>query len=128
MDAPDEVLAAAGEPSADTAHPPLSPLLPPSKRPRLEEFECQICLNIPSERSAHTLRCGHRFCNDCWSAHIEEKVKGEGKVIIPCMESGCKTAVDEVSLRRLVEPAIYDRYVFHCTFLLPVQYSRGCTT
>lgn len=117
MDSPDEVLRIIGEPA--NVPVPESPMFPPAKRARLEpratqeEINCGICYDTPSAEDASALRCMHQFCNSCWEAHLIQKIKNEGQVLVPCMADGCKTIADEPSIKRLVDAACYDRRVLY---------------
>jgi ariadne-1 len=113
MDAPEQTLRAAGEP-APSARPPHSPAKPPAKRARIslaapEPFVCEICFDAPAPDSASTLRCGHRFCNACWASYADGKIRDEGVCMVPCMADKCACVLDAPTLRRVVEPAVYER-------------------
>lgn len=108
MDSPDDVLREIGEPANAV---PSSPVFPPAKRARLstpEEFTCGICYDTPPREDASTLRCTHQFCNACWNAHLTQKIKGEGSVLMPCMAEGCRTQVGDAFIRKL-DLTLYDR-------------------
>lgn len=109
MDSSDDALRAIGEPANVS---PKSPGCPPAKRARISSPEvdltCGICYDTSSPEDVSALRCTHAFCNECWEAHITQKVKGEGNTIIPCMADGCKTKVDEAFIKR-ISSACHDR-------------------
>lgn len=49
------------------------------------------------------LGCGHRFCRQCWTEYIVNKVAGEGESgRIQCMESGCSRIVRGETIDALV--------------------------
>ncbi|KZT24051.1 hypothetical protein NEOLEDRAFT_1135582 [Neolentinus lepideus HHB14362 ss-1] len=107
-----EVFTSASEPY----DPPSSPILPPTKRARVEDssantkYLCQICYDDHSADETFETRCGHRFCVTCWQTYLESKIKEEGQCTIKCMGEGCKTTVDESAIVKLVEKPCYERY------------------
>ena len=111
MDDSAAVLADAGEPDAL----PSSPNPRPSKRARLDtssatDFMCAICCDTEPEDVVR-LRCGHEFCEACWATYVTSKIKEEGQCLFNCMQDGCRTAVDEASLEKLVPAAVFQRCV-----------------
>ncbi|EFC43615.1 predicted protein [Naegleria gruberi] len=60
-----------------------------------ETFECPLCYDdVPADQCTKLPACSHAFCNNCWKAHIESKIK-EGKLQILCPELGCACIVDD---------------------------------
>ena len=60
-----------------------------------ETVMCEACMDDVAIEDTTMLRCGHRFCNDCWTAYISIKIKeGESKNIT-CMMDKCKVKFDE---------------------------------
>ena len=56
---------------------------------------CEACMDDVAISDTTMLRCGHRFCNDCWTTYISIKIKeGESKNIT-CMMDKCKVKFDE---------------------------------
>ncbi|KAI0345047.1 hypothetical protein BDW22DRAFT_990646 [Trametopsis cervina] len=120
MDSPGDVLRASGEPQ-NVEHEPFTDNYdgtpPASKRARLdspmanrEAFDCPICCeSLPSTDGTFKLRCGHRFCDNCWLEYATTKIKGEGQSFFKCMQDGCATTMDEASLERLA-PYLLDRH------------------
>lgn len=109
MDDSATVLADAGEP--DVA--PSSPNPRPSKRVRLDtptEFMCAICCDT-DPANVFRPRCGHEFCEACWATYVTSKIKEEGQCLFNCIQDGCKTAVDEPSIEKLVTSSVLQRCV-----------------
>ena len=119
MESPLKVLVDLGEPANaihDDDQEDGSP--PPQKRVRLDTvdvFDCPICCDTPVIKDTFRLRCGHRFCKECWKDYTMTKVKEEGQALFRCMQDGCTTVIDETSIRRLgVSDAVLERCaVFH---------------
>jgi ariadne-1 len=110
MDSPSDVLREVGEPQNSATSPQLAPR--PLKRARLgtpAEFMCAICCDTVQPGNAFELRCGHRYCRNCWTVYLNTKIRQEGQCFFKCMEDGCATTVDEPSIKLLVEPGCYDR-------------------
>ncbi|KZT74024.1 putative ring-finger protein ariadne-1 [Daedalea quercina L-15889] len=108
MDDSVAVLTDAGEPNVA----PSSPNPRPSKRARLDtptEFMCPICCDTDSANVFRS-RCGHEFCETCWATYVTGKIKEEGQCLFNCMQDGCKTAVDEPSIEKLVAKGVFERY------------------
>ena len=131
MDSHLDVLRACGEPQ--NTDPALdddydgSP--PASKRARLdprvanvETFDCPVCCDsLPLKEGTFRLRCGHRFCKNCWREYAITMVKSDGQCFFKCMEDGCPTIVDEVIIEAIVPEATFKRYAY----LIPILHS--CT-
>lgn len=81
--------------------------------PRLESipnFMCEICCETnPGESFA--MKCGHRFCLDCYRQYLTQKIRGEGEAArIRCPGDGCNKIIDAKSLDLLVTSDLTDRY------------------
>ena len=75
-------------------------------------FLCDICCNDEEGLETFALKCDHRFCKDCYSTYLTQKIKGEGESYrIQCPENNCNMAVDEKSVQLLVEPSIFRLYI-----------------
>jgi ariadne-1 len=87
-----------------------------SNPPRLEKvkgFVCDICCEDDANLDTFAMRCGHRFCADCYKQYLYTKIKDEGEAArIMCPGEGCNRVVDSKSLDLLVNDALRDRYVF----------------
>lgn len=118
MESDQAVLRAAGEPqnvlSDQTDDYDGSP--PAHKRarltPRAEEalFDCPICCDsVPIKDGTFRLRCSHQFCKECWREYVVAKVKDEGQCFFKCMQDGCPTTVDNVSIERIAPGTVASR-------------------
>ena len=111
MDSSQDVLREIGEPQNGSSQEKTSR---PSKRARLDtpsEFMCMICCDTPPIEEAFSIRCGHKFCTNCWKEYVMTKIKQEGQCYFKCMQDGCATTVDEPSIRQLADAETYDRCV-----------------
>eukprot|EP01043_Picozoa_sp_COSAG02_P034185 COSAG02_NODE_2377_length_9006_cov_6.225864_5_plen_119_part_00 len=43
------------------------------------EIECMVCFEDVGALRASRSRCGHTFCNDCWSMHLSDRI-AEGEL------------------------------------------------
>lgn len=74
-----------------------------------EHFVCPICcLEDPDE--VLSLKCGHRFCSDCWTMYISSKIHGEGEVSFTCMSTGCSLVVPDAFITKVSPPQIIERF------------------
>lgn len=74
-------------------------------------FECQICFEDSPRLKSYALKCGHRFCVDCYTNYLTEKVKTEGEAArIQCPQDGCPKIVDAKSVKLLVDSDTWNRY------------------
>ena len=103
MDRPEETLEMAGL-GPDAAHIP--------KTQVLNGFTCGICCEDEPGLETYAMKCGHRYCVDCYRQYLAQKIKEEGEAArIQCPTSGCKRIVDSKSLDLLVATELKDRYV-----------------
>ncbi|MCJ1398755.1 hypothetical protein MMC11_001956 [Xylographa trunciseda] len=101
MEKPEELLEAAGL-STDGSAPP--------RTVTIKGFACDICCD-DEEPETYALKCGHRYCVDCYRQYLCHKIKDEGEAArIQCPTTGCKRIVDSKSLKLLVTPEVKDRY------------------
>ena len=102
MENPDPVLEAAG----------LGPNV--KEPPRLEAisgFVCDICCEDEAGLETFAIKCGHRFCVDCYRHYLTQKIREEGEAArIQCPADGCTRIIDARSLDLLVTPQLQDRY------------------
>ncbi|CAM1504241.1 Fc.00g018320.m01.CDS01 [Cosmosporella sp. VM-42] len=102
MDRPDKVLESAG----------LAENL--SILPKLEAvpgFVCDICCEDEEGLESFGMRCGHRYCVDCYRHYLTQKIREEGEAArIQCPADGCGRILDSRSLDLLVTPELTDRY------------------
>lgn len=106
MDRPDDVLEEAG----------LGPSF--SEAPRTEAlkgFICGICYEDEPGLQSYAMKCNHRFCVDCYTQYLSQKIKEEGEAArIQCPKDGCHRIVDSMSLKLLVPKELQDRFVALC--------------
>ncbi|KAF2457671.1 hypothetical protein BDY21DRAFT_344539 [Lineolata rhizophorae] len=103
MDKQDEVLEAAGLGSVATEQPP--------RFERVPNFMCDICCEEGDQLDTFAMKCGHRFCADCYTHYLVSKITDEGEAArIKCPGDGCNRIVDSKSLDFLVPPAVKGRY------------------
>lgn len=73
-------------------------------------FSCEICCEDDEDLETYALKCGHRFCTDCFRHYLGSKIRDEGEAArIQCPSSGCKRIVDSRSLEILVAGDTKDR-------------------
>lgn len=114
MEAPEEVLESAGLGANYTATP---------KKEKLNGFMCDICCDDDFDMETFAMRCGHRYCVNCYSHYIEQKIKEEGesgRIQCPC--EGCSVVIDSRSISLLVSGAIYERLVTVQSYMKPSFY------
>lgn len=101
MDKQEEVLEAAGL-GEDVAGPP--------RITTVKSFVCDICCEDGSGLETFAMKCGHRFCVDCYRHYLATKIKDEGEAArIKCPGDGCNRIVDSKSLDALVALDLRDR-------------------
>lgn len=85
-----------------------------TKLPQLETadgFVCEICTEDGPDLLTFSMRCGHRFCVDCYQHYLHQKVKEEGEAArIRCPGERCNKIVDSASLELLLDPQLKERY------------------
>ncbi|KAG6038902.1 hypothetical protein E4U41_003549 [Claviceps citrina] len=102
MNCPEKVLEAAGLSSETDTLPKLE---------AVPGFMCDICCEDEDGLQTFALRCGHRYCVDCYRQYLTQKIKGEGEAArIQCPSDGCGRVLDSRSLDLLVAPELTDRY------------------
>jgi ariadne-1 len=101
MDDPDRVLDDAG----------LGPTS--SKQAKTEVipgFMCAICCDEGDDIETYAMRCGHRFCVDCYRHYLSQKITEEGEAArIQCPQEQCNRIVDSKTLGLLVNDKLTDR-------------------
>jgi len=102
MEGPDRVLVDAGIQVVSESN---------NKRDCSASFECEICCNDEPGLETVSLACGHLFCVDCYSYYLSDKVKQGDATNIQCPQEGCKAAVDEATLKVVLDDDMYIRYV-----------------
>ncbi|MCJ1312131.1 hypothetical protein MMC25_005805 [Agyrium rufum] len=102
MDNQDRSLEAAGL-GAHTSSPPKTEVIP--------GFMCEICCEDTPGLETFALKCGHRYCVDCYRQYLSQKIKDEGEAArIQCPTSKCHRIVDARSLDILVPLDVKERY------------------
>lgn len=75
-------------------------------------IQCNICLRSHLTESCIGLSCGHLFCKDCWSTHLDTQVSSGIATSIECMAQGCHELVPEdFALDLLRKPALREKYL-----------------
>jgi ariadne-1 len=73
-------------------------------------FMCMICCEDGDDLQTYAMRCGHRFCVDCFRHYLAQKIKEEGEAArIQCPQDNCHRIVDSKSLGLLVTEDLKDR-------------------
>jgi ariadne-1 len=81
-----------------------------SKICKVPGFMCDICCEDEVNLDTFAMKCGHRFCIDCYKRYLASKIKDEGEAArIKCPGNGCDRIVDSKSLDLLVESELKDR-------------------
>jgi ariadne-1 len=76
----------------------------------LDDFMCEICCNEGPGLETIAMKCGHRFCTDCYKTYLSQKIKEEGEAArIKCPGDGCNRIVDSKSLDLLVASDLKNR-------------------
>jgi ariadne-1 len=85
----------------------------PPKFEVVKGFCCDICCEDGKGLETFAMRCGHRFCVDCYKHYLQTKIKDEGEAArIRCPGDGCNRIVDSKSLDFLVtSEKLRDRWV-----------------
>lgn len=74
-------------------------------------FLCDICCEDSPQQRTYAMKCGHRFCTDCYRQYLAQKIKDEGEAArIRCPGDGCNRIVDSKSLDLLVTEDLKERY------------------
>ncbi|KAF1356252.1 hypothetical protein BDV97DRAFT_286539 [Delphinella strobiligena] len=77
----------------------------------VDGFMCNICCDDTPGLATFAMKCGHRYCIDCYKQYLAQKIKEEGEAArIRCPGDGCNRIVDSKSLEVLVTSDLKDRY------------------
>lgn len=124
MDSSDKVLKAAGVSSvSDLKHRILL------ARDVGKDFMCDICCDDDPDTETIGISCGHRFCRNCYTHYLTQKIKEEGESRrIQCPSSDCSVIVDEKTVELLVTPEVYAKYreLLNRTFVDDNDFLRWC--
>jgi ariadne-1 len=85
-----------------------------AKTEKVADFMCEICCEEGPDLETYAMRCGHRFCVDCYRHYLAQKIKEEGEAArIECPGDNCHRIVDSKSLELLLadNKALQERYV-----------------
>ncbi|KAK8138036.1 putative ring-finger protein Ariadne-1 [Apiospora sp. TS-2023a] len=100
MDNSDKVVEAAGIVTS-VANPP--------QLETLSEFMCDICCDDDEGLQSFAMKCGHRYCVNCYRHYLTQKIREEGEAArIQCPAEGCSRIIDARSLDLLVTPELSD--------------------
>ncbi|KFX98512.1 hypothetical protein O988_04306 [Pseudogymnoascus sp. VKM F-3808] len=102
MDRPKKVLEDAGL-GPRSEGPPTLQVIP--------GFVCDICCEDEAGLLTFAMKCGHRYCVDCYRQYLSQKIKEEGEAAhIQCPQDGCKRIMDSKSMDLLVASELNSRY------------------
>ncbi|KAL8738520.1 MAG: hypothetical protein Q9181_000679 [Wetmoreana brouardii] len=102
MDSPDAVLEAAGLGSDGGRVPKIE---------SVRGFTCTICFDDEPGIETYAMKCGHRYCVDCYLQYLAQKIKAEGEAArIQCPTEGCSRIVDSKSINLLATSDLMERY------------------
>ncbi|KAH7322868.1 RING-5 [Stachybotrys elegans] len=102
MDRPEKVMEAAGLSHNSNTLPRLE-VIP--------NFMCDICCEDEEGLQSFAMKCGHRYCVDCYRHYLTQKIRDEGEAArIQCPSDGCGRILDSRSLDLLVTADLTDRY------------------
>ncbi|KAF2088432.1 hypothetical protein K490DRAFT_64482 [Saccharata proteae CBS 121410] len=74
-------------------------------------FMCDICAEDGPDLESFAMKCGHRYCVDCYRYYLASKIKDEGEAArIKCPGVDCNRIVDSKSLDMLITADLKDRY------------------
>ena len=101
MERPDKVLEAAGL-GSDNGPAPSTKVI--------KGFTCEICCEDTPGLETYALKCGHRYCVDCYRLYLAQKISDEGEAArIQCPTAKCHRIVDSKSLDLLVATDLKSR-------------------
>ena len=87
---------------------------------KVKSFVCDICCEDDAGLNTFSMKCGHRFCVNCYRQYLAQKIKDEGEAArIKCPGDGCNKIVDSKSLDLLVAEDLKARSVCN-TFDAPL--------
>jgi len=82
----------------------------PPQIKKVPNFICEICYDDSPDMETFAMKCGHRFCIDCYKHYVTQKVKEEGEAArIKCPGDDCNKILDSKSLDLLLEDDLQDR-------------------
>ncbi|KAL3426267.1 IBR domain-containing protein [Phlyctema vagabunda] len=120
MEDSNKVLETAGL-GPSTAGPPKLEVIP--------GFMCDICCEDDEGLKSFAMKCGHRYCINCYNQYLGQKIKEEGEAArIQCPQDGCKRIIDAKSLELLVAADLQTRYreLLTRTYVEDKEYLKWC--
>jgi ariadne-1 len=74
----------------------------------MTNFMCEICCTEEPKLKTISLSCGHRYCTNCYSYYLKQKIveEGEGRSL-RCPGMTCKLNLDDRTLKLLVGNEVY---------------------
>lgn len=120
MDRPKKVLESAGLGPSTTTQPKLE-VIP--------GFMCDICCEEEVGLQSFAIKCGHRYCVNCYRHYLSQKIKEEGEAArIQCPQDGCSRIIDSRSLDILVTADLQQRYhdLLTRTYVEDKEYLKWC--
>ena len=80
----------------------------------MKNFTCTICYDDEPGTTTYALKCGHRYCVDCYRQYLATKIQDEGEAArIQCPTQDCHQVVDSKSMDLLVTAELKARYVIN---------------
>ncbi|KAL8768453.1 MAG: hypothetical protein Q9209_005359 [Squamulea sp. 1 TL-2023] len=102
MDRPESVLEKAGLGPDGGRAPKIEPV---------RGFTCTICFEDEPGAQTYGMKCGHRYCVDCYRQYLAQKIQAEGEAArIQCPTEGCSRIMDSKSIDLLATADLKDRY------------------
>lgn len=77
---------------------------------KISGFVCDICCEDDADMDTFAMKCGHRFCLDCYRHYLASKIKDEGEAArIKCPGDACNRIVDSKSIDLLLPTDLRER-------------------
>lgn len=76
----------------------------------VDGFECRICFE-GDDVETYAMRCGHRFCVDCYRHYLSSKVQEGESAEIQCPNEKCNRVVDSKTVEFLLDEGLKKRLV-----------------
>lgn len=87
----------------------------------VRHFTCEICIDDSPDLRTFAMKCGHRYCLNCYTQYLSQKIKDEGEAArIRCPGNGCNRIVDSKSLDLLVTEDLKNRCI--CVLIILVVF------
>ncbi len=75
-----------------------------------DELCCGVCFCPAPRDERSALRCGHVFCNDCWTSHLRVQVNDGNADKVHCMAEGCTVLVEPHLAQALLDAEAYAKF------------------